>query len=241
MQHFRWKDKQPQSWVLHGRRRPLRHQLCWGETDLSGLLASQFGDGVSIEEMIRRNLPENLLWEICDIGMGRYQLEENSITNFRSKHGALYWIRGIQGINPGQRDDEWPNTTWQSMWMQAAAGKPPDRMPMQHFWWHHLQPTSWVHDGRRRSLRHQLCRGEAKLPRLLAGTSHSLELGLSIEELHRRNSPENCLWDICNIGMEISRANQHKFLREHPGWQGFGSPPNTMLPMAGWTSRLFII
>ena len=61
----------------------------------------------------------------------------------------------------------------------------------------------------------------------------SLELGLSVEELHRRNSPENCLWEICDIGMEISRANQQKFLREHPGWQGFGSPPDTKLPMAG--------
>ena len=29
--------------------------------------------------------------------------------------------------------------------------------------------------------------------------------------------------------MEISRANQHKFLREHPGWQGFGSPPNAAM------------
>ena len=48
----------------------------------------------------------------------------------------------------------------------------------------------------------------------------SLEMGVSIEEMIRRNSTENSLWEICDIGMEISRANQHKFLQEHPGWRG---------------------
>ena len=64
-------------------------------------------------------------------------------------------------------------------------------------------------------------------------TQASLEMGVPVEEMRRRNSPQHSLWEICDIGMEISRANQHKFLREHPGWQGFDSPANTMMPIAG--------
>ena len=57
--------------------------------------------------------------------------EENTITNW-SKNGALYRIGRIQAIKPG-RDIERPNVTWQWMWMQAAAGKPLNGLPMQHF------------------------------------------------------------------------------------------------------------
>ena len=53
----------------------------------------------------------------------------------------------------------------------------------------------------------------------------SKELSVSVAELRRRNLPENNLYSsICSITDEISKANTHKFLREHPGWQGFGSP-----------------
>ena len=55
----------------------------------------------------------------------------------------------------------------------------------------------------------------------------SKELGVSVDELERRNLPENKLHTaILSITDEIDNANRHKFLREHPGWQGFGSPPN---------------
>ena len=54
----------------------------------------------------------------------------------------------------------------------------------------------------------------------------SKELNVSVEELKERNLPENRLYvAISSVQDEINNANIHKFLREHPGWKGFGSPP----------------
>ena len=53
----------------------------------------------------------------------------------------------------------------------------------------------------------------------------SKELGIPVKKLRERNLPENNLYNsICSVTDEISRANVHKYLREHPNWQGFGSP-----------------
>lgn len=55
----------------------------------------------------------------------------------------------------------------------------------------------------------------------------SKELDVSVHELKRRNLPENKLYVAISsdeITDEISNANVHKFLREHPGWEGFGPP-----------------
>ena len=57
----------------------------------------------------------------------------------------------------------------------------------------------------------------------------SKELEVSISKMIERNRSENNLysWGITSLTDEISRACNHKFLREHPGWQGFGSPDSS--------------
>ena len=61
----------------------------------------------------------------------------------------------------------------------------------------------------------------------------SKELGVSVSEMIERNRPENNLYSmgIASVTDEISKAYTRKFLREHPNWQGFGSPdPPELLP-----------
>ena len=71
------------------------------------------------------------------------------------------------------------------------------------------------------------CKEVRKPNNLYWQTEASKELGVPIHELWRRNLPDNKLYTaISSISDEIGNANQQKFLREHPGWQRFGSPPN---------------
>ena len=57
----------------------------------------------------------------------------------------------------------------------------------------------------------------------------SKELGVSISKMIERNKPDSNLysWGVSSVTDEISKAHHHKFLREHPGWQGFGSPDSS--------------
>ena len=51
------------------------------------------------------------------------------------------------------------------------------------------------------------CRGHSKVTEDVSLKEASLELRVSVEMLRKRNKKELCLWAICDISVEIPRAN----------------------------------